>query len=64
MNEKVQLLTVRQAADLLQLSAPFVYGLISKGQLPAVRLGRAVRVPKQALETMIANGGVMQDGGR
>jgi excisionase family DNA binding protein len=64
MNEKVQLLTVRQAADLLQLSAPFVYGLINRGQLPAVRLGRAVRVPKQALETMMAKGGVMRGGVR
>lgn len=43
-------LRVRDIAALLSLSERFVYGAIEAGDLPAVRLGRAVRVPRDAFE--------------
>lgn len=44
-----ELLTVREAADLLAVSEKTVYRLARSGQLPHVRLGASVRVPRAAL---------------
>jgi excisionase family DNA binding protein len=35
-----------------------VYELVRLNALPAVHLGRTIRIPQSALETFIANGGV------
>ena len=48
------LLTVEQAAKLCQISRGLAYDLISRGDLPAVRMGRVIRVPRFALEQWIA----------
>lgn len=41
------------AARMLSLGRGTVYGMIASGELPAVRLGRAVRVPMDALRRWI-----------
>lgn len=43
-------LTVDEAADLLRVDRRSVYGLIRSGDLHAVRVGRALRVPRWAIE--------------
>jgi excisionase family DNA binding protein len=43
-------LRVKDIASMLSLSERFVYSAIEGGDLPAVRWGRAVRVPRQAFE--------------
>lgn len=48
------LLTVAQAARLLGIGTTLAYALIGRGELPHVRLGRAVRVPRRALDEWIA----------
>ncbi len=48
------LLTVEQAAELLQVSKGVAYDLILEGRLPHVRLGRVIRVPRFGLEQWIA----------
>ena len=48
------LLTVEQAAELLQISRCLAYDLIAQGKLPHVRLGRVIRVPRFGLEAWIA----------
>jgi excisionase family DNA binding protein len=58
------LLTAVQAAEMLQVSRQHVYELTQRGQLPVVRLGRAVWIPLAALEQWITNGGTMQEVGR
>jgi len=40
-----RLLTVAEAAKVLRLSIPGVYGLVRSGVVPACRLGRAIRIP-------------------
>jgi excisionase family DNA binding protein len=40
-----RLLTVNQLAELWQVSSRTVRRMIKDGRLPAVRLGRAVRIP-------------------
>jgi excisionase family DNA binding protein len=42
------MLTVGQVQQLLRLSKPKAYGLLQIPGFPAVRFGKAIRVPKQA----------------
>ncbi len=51
--ERPVLLHVAEAARLLAIGTTLAYELIGQGKLPHVRLGRAVRVPRRALETFI-----------
>ncbi len=43
------LITVREAADFLRISARTVYRLIESGQLGAVRIGKQWRIPANDL---------------
>lgn len=47
------LLTVTETAAALHLGRNTVYDLIRLGQLPAVRVGRAIRIPQTALHEWI-----------
>jgi excisionase family DNA binding protein len=46
-------LTVPEAARLLGISRTHAYGLVSRGELVHVRLGRRIVVPRHALETLL-----------
>lgn len=48
------MLTVPEAARLLRISRTLAYELAGLGELPSVRFGRAIRVPRRALEDWIA----------
>jgi excisionase family DNA binding protein len=51
------LLTVAEAAELLQISRDLAYELVARGELPHIRLGmagRVIRVPRFGLEQWIA----------
>jgi excisionase family DNA binding protein len=51
MNKPVsKLLTARDISRVLQISISFAYHLMRTGQIPTVRLGRAVRVRPQDLD--------------
>lgn len=43
-------LTVDEIAARLHVSRASAYRLVTSGQLPAIRVGRSVRVPKMAFE--------------
>lgn len=45
---------VAEVAALLGLSRSEVYRLIERGEIPAVRFGRSVRVPRQWVESRAA----------
>ena len=45
-------LSVEEAAKLLGISRDLAYDLVARGELPALRLGRRVVVPRRALEMM------------
>lgn len=49
MNGNNEILTVKQAAELLQLSEDVVYPLTHRADFPAIRVGRAIRIPKNML---------------
>ena len=53
-SEEPVLLTVPQAAKLLQMSENTVYSLISQKVIPHTRFGKLIRVPKWGLLQLIA----------
>lgn len=50
-------LSVEEAARLLGISRTLAYDLVRRGELPRLRLGRRVVVPRQALQDMIGGAG-------
>ena len=46
-------LTVDEAAKLLGISRNLAYELVRLGQIPSVRLGRRIVVPRAALERVL-----------
>lgn len=52
---ETRLLTVGDIAQRLQISQSFAYALMQRGEIPTVRLGRAVRVRPQDLEDFISS---------
>jgi excisionase family DNA binding protein len=47
------LLKVSEAQKILSLSRSTVYSMIASGVLPSVRIGRAVRIPVDALKEWV-----------
>lgn len=47
-------LTVDEAAQVLGISRALAYELITRGQLPSLRLGRRIVVPRGVLEMLMA----------
>jgi excisionase family DNA binding protein len=46
-------LTVTEAASILGISRALAYELVARGELPSIRLGRRLVVPKVALLEML-----------
>jgi len=46
-------LTVEEAGELLGISRAFAYELVARGELPSLRLGRRLLVPRRALEALV-----------
>jgi excisionase family DNA binding protein len=44
---------VAEVADLLGISKDLVYDLVARGELPSLRLGRRIVVPRRALLALI-----------
>ena len=49
-------MTVTEAAEVLGISRAFAYELVGRGEIPVVRFGRRVVVPRKALETLLEVG--------
>jgi excisionase family DNA binding protein len=56
-----QLLTVAEAAHVLRVKPSRLYALLRARTIPAVRIGRQVRVSSETLDAFIAGGGVALD---
>jgi excisionase family DNA binding protein len=48
-----ELLTIAEVAKLLHVSRGHAYDLIAEGKLRSLRVGRAIRVPRTALDAFI-----------
>ena len=51
-------LTVEQAAEILGISRPTAYLAIRTGEIPHIRIGRRILIPRAALERKLAEAGV------
>jgi excisionase family DNA binding protein len=52
-DHRCQTMTVEEAAEVLGISRAFAYSLVKQDQLPCIRLGRRVVVPRRALEHLL-----------
>ncbi len=50
-------LTVTEAAKVLGISRALAYELVARGELPSLRLGRRLVVPRKALDELLESGG-------
>jgi excisionase family DNA binding protein len=50
-------LTAREAAAILRVGRNQLYQAVARGELGAVRIGRSIRIPKQALLDLLAAAG-------
>ena len=54
LNDEPMLLTIPEAAEQLRIGRTLIYELISAGELEVVHIGRASRVPLEALRDFVA----------
>ncbi len=54
-----ELLTAQEAAELLKVKKATVYEMVKRGQIPAVKIGKQVRIARESLEQVLR-----PDGGR
>lgn len=50
---RTRFLTVTEVAEMIRVSRMTVYRWVQNGDLPAVRVGRSVRVPEQAVDVFL-----------
>ena len=46
-------LTVEEVAAELRIGRSAAYSAVARGEIPAVRIGRSLRVPRHALESLL-----------
>ena len=49
-----EVLTAREAAAILRVGRNQLYQAVARGELSAIRIGRSIRIPKQALLDLLA----------
>ncbi len=52
-DESLDLLTVAEVAAMLRLSKMTIYRLMDKGRLPALRVGRSFRIPRDSVQALL-----------
>ena len=57
------LLTVDEAAAVLRIGRNTCYELVRQGQIPYIRLGRLIRVPRHALMSWLGEQTIPSSGG-
>lgn len=57
--EVPDLLTVHEVARVLRIGRNTAYALVRSGRVRSLRIGRAVRVPKEALRRFLEEGGAL-----
>ena len=56
------LLKPTEVAETLRIGRSLVYGMLACGELPSVRVGRCIRVPKASLDKWISDQGKPRSG--
>lgn len=63
MSEQRRTFTVEEAARLLGVSRGVAYESARRGELPAIRLGRRLVIPRQRLEELLGGSAEGRNGG-
>ena len=50
------MLTVEEAAEVLRIGKNSAYAAVADGSVPSVRIGRVIRIPRDALASLLATG--------
>jgi excisionase family DNA binding protein len=56
-----EVLTVREVAAILRVGRNQLYAAVARGDLPAVRIGRTIRIPRNALTDLLTTLPQQQD---
>jgi excisionase family DNA binding protein len=59
-----RVLTVPEGAEVLRVGVRSLYAAIARGEVPAVRIGRSIRIPGAALARLLAEGEEQDNGDR
>lgn len=54
-NEKKEVLTIEETAQLLGISRNSAYEAVRRGEIPVIRIGRRCLVPRVAFEELLAS---------
>lgn len=57
MNGEKMILTVKETAQVLSLSRNSVYQGVLTGQIPCLKVGKRILIPRKALEELLASVG-------
>ena len=57
--EKV-VMTVDECAEYLRISRPQAYLGVHQGEIPSIRVGRRILIPKAALDRLMASAGAIK----
>jgi excisionase family DNA binding protein len=61
--ERPSVLTIEEAAQLMRIGRNSAYEAARRGEIPTIRIGRRLLVPRAALERMLERAGIPhQDG--
>jgi excisionase family DNA binding protein len=58
MSNNKEYLTIRETSEFLSVSTQTVRAMIKRGELPAVKIGKLVRISKGAIDAMLSKGAV------
>lgn len=53
MDDRRLTLSIDEVAEILGISRGLVYGLVARGELPSIRFGRRILVPKKAVDELV-----------
>jgi excisionase family DNA binding protein len=56
-----QVCSVEEAGRVLGIGGSAAYEAVRRGEIPAIRLGRRIVVPRAALERMLGGAGLIKD---
>lgn len=56
-NAEKATMSVRECARILNINPNLAYESVKLGKIPSLKFGRAIRIPKAALEKLLQEGG-------
>lgn len=55
-NNQSSVYTVEQACEILRISRTTAYAAVASGDIPSIRIGKSIKIPKAALDELLKTG--------